>query len=62
MDRVTYVQSGRPDTHFRPVGMASTMPYVLYNFAFGFSCLSIASATIRRWILPVAVFGMLSVK
>ena len=34
----------------------------LYSFAFGFSCFSMASATILRWILPVAVFGMLSVK
>jgi len=31
---------------------------MVYNFAFGFSCLSIASATILRWILPVAVLGM----
>lgn len=38
------------------------LQYMFYSFAFGLSCLSIASATIRLWILPVAVFGILSVK
>ncbi len=33
-----------------------------YSLAFGFCCLSMASATILRWTLPVAVFGILSVK
>lgn len=36
--------------------------FLLYNLDFGFSCFIIVSATIRRWILPVAVLGMLSVK
>ena len=36
--------------------------WALYSLAFGLSCFNIASATIRRWILPVAVLGMLSVK
>jgi hypothetical protein len=34
----------------------------LYNFALGLSCFIMVSATIRRWIFPVAVLGMLSVK
>ena len=32
------------------------------SLALGPSCLSIASATILLWILPVAVLGMRSVK
>lgn len=34
---------------------------VHYNFDLA-SCFCIASATMRRWILPVAVLGMTSVK
>jgi hypothetical protein len=33
-----------------------------YSLALGLSCFIIVSATMRRWILPVAVLGMLSVK
>jgi len=33
-----------------------------YSFACGCSFLSMASATRRLWILPVAVLGMISVK
>jgi len=33
-----------------------------YSFALGVSFLSIASATRRLWILPVAVFGITFVK
>jgi hypothetical protein len=33
-----------------------------YSLALGLSCFIIVSATIRRWIFPVAVLGMLSVK
>jgi hypothetical protein len=35
---------------------------LIFCLAFGLSCFSIVSATMRRWILPVAVLGMLSVK
>jgi hypothetical protein len=33
-----------------------------YSLALGLSCFIIVSATMRRWIFPVAVLGMLSVK
>jgi hypothetical protein len=33
-----------------------------YNLAFGISFFNIASATFFLWILPVAVFGIMSVK
>ena len=57
-----YVQFGRPNVHIWHRDPRSKFNFTLYSFAFGFSCLSIACATIRRWILPVAVLGMLSVK
>ena len=36
--------------------------HVLHSFGFEWSCPSIASATMRRWIFPVGVFGIELVK
>jgi hypothetical protein len=30
----------------------------MYNYSFALGSLSIVSATLRRWILPVAVLGI----
>jgi hypothetical protein len=38
------------------------MQRLSHSLALGFSCLNMASATIRLCTLPVAVFGMVSVK
>lgn len=39
-----------------------SMTMTLYSLALTVSCFIMVSATIRRWILPVAVLGMISVK
>jgi hypothetical protein len=53
-----YVQSIRPPLSRVFVFLAKAS----YSLALGLSCFIIVSATMRRWILPVAVLGMLSVK
>jgi hypothetical protein len=42
--------------------IATDIDGIVYNFAFGFSCASMASPTFLLWILPVAVLGIKSVK